>query len=129
MKHYTPEYTQFLDNLKPGDKFQFISRYGFGGREVLTMDVIKRTPTQIVCSRQNREVRFQAKNGKELGTSFTYLPTPAHQEEIDALNAENTRMRLAVKLIKFKFDTLPLSALQQIESIIKEHAEKKEGEQ
>lgn len=109
-------YREYLDALKAGDKITSISNTGWGGQNILTLTVERRTPTQIVMTNGSR---FRASDGYKLGGEHRErLPVPAAGKEITAAVAENKRRHLVHVMNEHAWLKEPLETLEAVAKLI-----------
>ena len=104
MKTHTPEYTAWLADLQPGDKWKAIER----GRSIVTITITRKTNTQLIASvieyapekhwLTPTERRYRQRDGLGIGAAGSWLAAPASAEEIKRVMMKNATSELARKL-------------------------------
>jgi hypothetical protein len=106
---HTPEYTAWLADLQPGDKWKATESDGSfrGTRHVITITIVRKTNTQLIASVIEyapekhwitpTERRYRQSDGLGVGCGG-WLPPPASAEEIRRVMTENAVRELAREL-------------------------------
>ena len=109
MNTHTPEYTAWLADLQPGDKWKATESDGSfrGTRHVITITIVRKTNTQLIASvieyapgkhwLTTTERRYRQSDGLGIGCGG-WLPQPASAEEIKRVMTENAVRELAREL-------------------------------
>ena len=109
MNTHTPEYTAWLADLQPGDKWKATESDGSfrGTRHVITITIVRKTNTQLIASvieyapgkhwLTPTERRYRQSDGLCIGGAG-WLPPPASAEEIKRVMTENAVRELAREL-------------------------------
>lgn len=109
MKTHTPEYTAWLADLQPGDKWKATESDGSfrGTRRIITITITRKTNTQLIASVIEyapekhwitpTERRYRQRDGLGIGCGG-WLPPPAIAEEIKRVMTENAVSELKSKL-------------------------------
>lgn len=101
--------TNFLENLKRGDKVAIRSRYGYSITKVMNV-----TKTQIVTERS----KYRMKDGTTIGGSI--WDCERIEQLTPEIEVEIKREYLVRKIQKQRFEELSLQKLEKIYEIIKQ---------